>query len=363
MKRAAQLFATVLVGVLVGSGAFAVEACGSSDPDVSPGGEGGPGDRDGEGDGGPTEDGRAGDGAPGEDGGGDASTPDAHASCSGVTPTCAGNQDCCAAKAVPGGTFNRSNDGAFPATVSDFALDVYEVTVGRFRAFVNAGKGTQASPPATGAGAHPKIAASGWDPSFNAGLAATTAELRAGLACNPMYPAWTDAPGANEAKPINCVTWFDAFAFCAWDGGRLPTEAEWNYAAAGGSEQREYPSGATMDPTKASYDCTGDGSGAGACTFADLLPVGSRSPQGDGKWGHADLAGNVWEWSLDWYAFPYRLTTCVDCADLQPAPHRAFRGGGLANEALYQRTLIRVDDVPSDRDYDVGFRCAREAAR
>ncbi len=56
-------------------------------------------------------------------------------------------------------------------------------------------------------------------------------------------------------------------------------------------------------------------------------------------------------------------TTCVDCADLQVAPHRAFRGGGLANEALYQRTLTRVDDLPSDRDDDVGFRCARAAAR
>src|SRR6185503_5212427 len=105
---------------------------------------------------------------------------------------------------------------------------------------------------------------------------------------------------------MNCVSWFEAFAFCAWDGGRLPTETEWNYAAAGGNEQRVYPWGANIDLTKASYDCAGDGSGTGTpnCMFSDMLPVGSRSPQGDGKWGQADLAGNVWEWTLDWGATP-----------------------------------------------------------
>jgi formylglycine-generating enzyme required for sulfatase activity len=54
----------------------------------------------------------------------------------------------------------------------------------------------------------------------------------AALKCQ-MVPSWTDTAGANEALPMNCLTWYAAFAFCVWDGGFLPTEAEWNYAATG----------------------------------------------------------------------------------------------------------------------------------
>jgi formylglycine-generating enzyme len=282
-------------------------------------------------------------------------------SCAGLAQTCGGNKDCCAANAVPGGTFNRSNEAAYPATVSDFKLDVYEVTVARFRNYVNSGRGTQGTPPNAGEGAHPKIANSGWDPAWNAQLPTDTAEFRTLLKCNPDYILFTDTPGANENKPINCVTWFDAFAFCAWDGGRLPTETEWNYAAAGGSEQREYPWGTGIDLTRANYDCRGDGSQAGQCAISDVLNVGSKSPAGDGRWGHADLAGNGWEWTLDYGRTPYRLTTCNDCADLQGGvPNRTFRGGGFPNENYYLVTGARIDDVPTDRDYDVGLRCARQ---
>lgn len=348
------------VGVLLAvSTSIGIEACTSAEPDVAPGGggtsgvDGGVTDADGTGGGG--------DGAPGADADKGPNTPETGSSCAGLAPTCGGSKDCCASNVVVGGTFNRSNEPAFPATVSDFKLDVYEVTVGRFRAFVNAGKGTQASPPAPGAGAHPKIASSGWDATWNGSLPTTSDALKTDLKCNAAYPTWSDAPGANETRPINCVTWFDAFAFCAWDRGWLPTEAEWNYAAAGGSEQRDYPWGATIDLTRASYDCAADGSGAGACAFSDMLPVGSKSPQGDGKWGQADLAGNVWEWTLDWSQTPYRLATCADCADLQTAPNRVFRGGGFPNESFYQLSSVRLEDVPTDRDYDVGFRCARPA--
>lgn len=308
-------------------------------------------------------------GAVGRDGGGadgdvvsdgaraDAPAGDAGSSCNGLPATCGGNKDCCASNVVTGGAFNRSSDSAFPATVSTFKLDVYEVTVARFRAFVNDGQGTQASPPAPGAGAHPKIAASGWDAAWNGSLDATTAALKADLACNPAYPAWTDAPGGNETRPMNCVSWFEAFAFCAWDGGRLATEAEWNYAAAGGDEQREYAWGSGIDHTKASYDCSGRG--FGNCAFGDMSPVGAFSPQGDGKWGHADLTGNVWEYTLDYLVEPYRLRTCTDCADLQVAPDRSFRGGSFANASFYEVTAARIGRSPVIRDYDVGIRCAR----
>ena len=69
--------------------------------------------------------------------------------------------NCCESIAVPGGTFNRNNDNSKAATVSGFKLDKLEVTVGRFRAFVEAGEGTLAKPPAAGSGAHPKIPNSG----------------------------------------------------------------------------------------------------------------------------------------------------------------------------------------------------------
>jgi len=246
---------------------------------------------------------------------------------------------------------------SYPATVADFYLDKYTITVGRFRAFVNAGMGTQANPPASGAGVHPSITGSGWDPAWNTSLCANTAALIAAMKCNSSSQTWTDtATGGNESRPMNCITWYDAFAFCAWDGGRIPTEAEWNYAAAGGSEQREYPWGSGTDYTKASYDCMGDGNSA--CALTDLIVVGSK-PAGNGKWGHADLAGNVWEFTLDWYASSYSIS-CDNCADLAAATYRVVRGGDFNGNVSLLRSANRDGYVAPDGRYnDLGARCAR----
>ena len=275
------------------------------------------------------------------------------ASCIGLAVTCGSNggQSCCASATVIGGDFNRSNDATAPATVNDFRLDVYEVTVGRFRAFLKAGQGTQKQPPAVGDGAHPQIPSSGWDASYNVSLAPSTLAIEAGLNC--VVHTWTDAPSANETLPINCVTWFEAAAFCAWDGGRLPTEAEWNYAAAGGPLQREYPWGAGIDDSRA-LTC-GD---AGTCF--DFGPVGSKSPPGDGKWGQADLAGNVDEWLLDRHVVPY-ATPCVDCAQLAGASGRVIRGGSRASLPSTMRTSSRSLGNPALRYGATGIRCARSA--
>ncbi|MFH0903487.1 MAG: formylglycine-generating enzyme family protein [Pseudomonadota bacterium] len=282
-------------------------------------------------------------------------------SCVGLAPTCGPTKtaDCCETLAVSGGTYNRSNDPAYPATVSDFMLDRYEITVGRFRNFVEAGMGTQASPPAAGDGAHPSIVGSGWDSAWNTNLQADTAALEAAVKCDSTYQTWTDTAGANESLPMNCLDWYDLFAFCAWDGGRLPTEAEWNYAAAGGSEQRQYPWGnAAPDGTYAVFDCLGNGSPAGSCAFTDILVVGSRSPKGDGKWGHSDLAGSVWEWTLDWYNSTYP-TPCVDCANLVSTANRSIRGGGFSNFGNYLASSYRNYLTPTFRYFIRGGRCAR----
>ncbi len=281
-------------------------------------------------------------------------------SCVGLTATCgpAGTDDCCKSLPVPGGTFDRSYDGVqfkdpnFPATVDDFYLDKYEITVGRFRVFVNAGMGTQASPPAAGTGAHPRIAGSGWDSTWNTNLAADTASLEANLKCG--METWTDTAGSNESVPVSCLDWYTAFAFCAWDGGRVPTEAEWNYAASGGSEQRYYPwsspaTSTSIDDSYAVYNC------GGSCT---PLNVGSKSPKGDGKWGQSDLAGNVLEWTLDWYASWYSMP-CLNCADLTAASYRVIRGGNLYNIALGLRSGYRFYYFPEMRSGAFGARCAR----
>ena len=104
----------------------------------------------------------------------------------------------------------------------------------------------------------------------------------------------------GEHQPINCITWYEAYAFCIWDGGFLPSEAEWNYAASGGSEQRVYPWSSPSMPT--TIDCAHANyspMGMSPCSTTGPEDVGSDSPTGDGKWGQADLSGNVWEWTLD----------------------------------------------------------------
>jgi formylglycine-generating enzyme required for sulfatase activity len=286
-------------------------------------------------------------------------------SCNGLANTCGsnGSTSCCDSPRVSGGNFKRSydtipdggyDDPSYTATISDFRLDKYEVTVGRFRAFYNLGLGTQASPPPSGVGANPNIPNSGWDSTWNSNLTVNSSAFKTAFT-NCSTP-WTDSASTNENRPMVCLNWYEAFVFCAWDQGRLPTEAEWNYAAAGASDQRAYPwssppASVALDDSFAIF------AGGGASATQN---VGSRSPRGDGRWGQSDLAGNVNEWVLDWYLNPYNSLSCADCANLTPGTERVFRGGSIADFAPPLRTGYRGHGDPKMiRGYAVGFRCAR----
>jgi formylglycine-generating enzyme len=345
-------------------------------------------------------------GSPGEGGasamaesGSTAPIPNCATAAAGVT-NCGdgglGTESCCTSLPVTGGTFFRTytygetSSYADPATVSGFRLDKYLVTVGRFRQYVSYLTSSAGAPPASGSGKHihlnggQGLANSGSPGTYESGWGATAwnalndslsglPDIASGpgaasiwntnLACDPGYATWTAAPGSGENLPINCVDWYEAYAFCIWDGGFLPSEAEWEYAAAGGSQQREYPWGATAPGMTNQYAIYGDGESecyypsgtATACTgVANFAPVGTAI-RGAGDFGQLDLVGEVFEWNLDWYA---TYATCTDCADLTPASNRVMRGD-LLNDVSVLVPSSRFDVDPSYRAVNLGFRCAR----
>jgi len=277
-------------------------------------------------------------------------------SCLGMTGTECQGGDCCAGSMVIGGTATLIlSAGSTSATIATFALDKFEVTVGRFQRFVDAYTG----PPAKGAGAHPLIPGSGWQsPDWDTKVEKDGQKLESDVQCGAGFYTWKTA-GANDQLPMDCVSWYDAFAFCAWDGGRLPTTAEWTYAAAGGTEQRTYPWGSTPEPDRAHavFGCTGDGPSVGDCAFTDILTVGSK-PLGVGKYGQLDLAGSMAEWTLDWqFGLP---PTCDNCANLSFGSARTVNGGDWAQDASSIATGSSAGDLPDSRDNGVGFRCAHD---
>jgi formylglycine-generating enzyme required for sulfatase activity len=296
-----------------------------------------------------------------------------------------GTESCCTSLLVTGiatASFSRSYDAVaggsftdpqYKAQVGDFRLDKYEITVGRFRQYVAAviggwkppgGSGKHAHLPGGGlnAGAEPGWDATNWNTPVNFPTAQATWD--ASLTCDAAYASWT---AGDERKPINCLDWYEAAAFCIWDGGFLPSEAEWNYAASGGVEQRKYPwlAGAGEPGTNglAIYGCFHNGTGT--CTGStNLAPVGTVSA-GNGKYGQSDLAGNVWEWALDWLnptgtkVGTYDETTCTNCSYLVGGSTRVIRGGSFDYGVDDLRTSARGFLAPSDRNISLGARCAR----
>lgn len=145
--------------------------------------------------------------------------------------------------------------------------------------------------------------------------------------------------------PVNCVDWSQAAAYCAWAGKRLPSEAEWEWAARGGNRAWTHPWGREPPGARACWD--GPGSDLGAGKRSSTCAVGSH-PTSNDPWGVADLAGNVDEWT--------------DGVDAKNPSRRIFRGGDWASAAPSEVSAsIRYSFAPSTQAVAVGFRCAAPA--
>jgi formylglycine-generating enzyme required for sulfatase activity len=104
------------------------------------------------------------------------------------------------------------------------------------------------------------------------------------------------------------------------------------------------------------YDCNYP-SGSGSCAdVSNIAPVGTAA-SGASLWGHLDLAGEVWEWNLDW--FDDYTSTCIDCANVTEASSRVFRGSYFGSTPSYLFPSLRFAYAPAVRGNDIGFRCAR----
>lgn len=193
-----------------------------------------------------------------------------------------------------------------------YAMDLYEVTVGRYAAF-----------------------------------------LRQTARKSPVF--WDTVDLTEHAnRPVIGVDWEDADAYCRWTGGRLPTEAEWEHAARG-TDERRYPWG-NHTPTSelANYAI-----GARFSYSQTLMPVGHYE-KGASPYGMYDMAGNVWEWVQDWYgANYYEVSEQQNLRGPEEGQFKVLRGGSWSELPKYLLTYGRFKLPPSTRNSYIGFRCVK----
>jgi formylglycine-generating enzyme required for sulfatase activity/tRNA A-37 threonylcarbamoyl transferase component Bud32 len=258
---------------------------------------------------------------------------------------------------IPGGSFFMGSDDdldlekpAHKVKLTRYCMDIYEVTTADYKACSDRGDCRRAS------------RANQWS-----GISDHERDVFDPV-CNIRDPS------SRATHPINCVDWTMADEYCRMRAARLPTEAEWEFAARG-PDGRKYPWGDALPTADLLNACgsecvkwTGlhDVPQEGAMFEGDdrwptTAPVGSF-PRGASPFGLRDIVGNVWEWVADWYA-PYTPDVRTDPAGPQHGEARVIRGGGWNGaHPAWARPTFRYRSDPATRSHGIGFRCARAAS-